>query len=669
LTVFPSQKSLSQGDVLLRGDNVIRSITDNDGSSVFRTPAFLPLFRIGHAGQGKNRGPGPLVFLLALVLAMCLSAVALAGNGQTAGMQSADATRSPDDLTAREAFAFAHDLFWRNPPEVAGILKSDQQRWYRLRLEDDETADRMLEIPHPILGVVDVWIRDSQGRSEHDRAGMRVPFSSRKQPASTLAFLIPGDLRPPLDVLVRVDNQGPYEFSAFVRPMDEWLQHEQRLTLFYGAFYGAMLVLLFYNLFLAWGLKDLSYFLYVLFLGSLLLSMVMQSGFGKQFMWPDNTGMEAQYLVLITAVSTATGLSFLNVFLNVRHLSRPLWLVSLLIVIAALLLALAYSLGYHPPWLITAVYFNMLLSLIYYMVVPVVAYLRGIRYARFAVLALWVYPFSAVLFFWQLAKGEYWLHPPHLVMALGMLAEGVLLSLALTDKINLLRQERNKIKQQAARTRKEFSRGLISAQEKEREKFASVLHDSIGHDLLILKHGMENLAGWGEKSQLTNRDVLKKLQEQCENALMDVRRLSHQMHPHVLKRLGLKAAIETMLENAAEVAGLDWAADLDEVDEKLNTEQASTIYRVIQEALNNILKHSRAKEVLVSMHDRGPQVVVSIKDDGTGEMPARQKPSRFGDKGLGIDNMQGRIELLSGWFRLIRKPGQGTEVRFGLPYG
>ena len=605
-----------------------------------------------------------LVFFLLFV-----ATAAHASHEYTQRMQSADASRTPPELSTQEAFAFSRDLFWRNPPEVTGILKSDQQRWYRLRLEEPSAEDRVLEIPHPILGVVDAWVRDSQGRSVHDRAGMRVPYSQRKQPASTLAFLVPANFKPPLDVLIRVDNQGPYEFSAFVRPVDEWLQHEQWLSLFSGVFYGAILVLLFYNLFLAWGLKDLSYLLYVLFLGSLLLSMAMQSGFGKQFLWPDNTGIEARYLVLVTAMSTATGLSFLNVFLNIRRLSRPLWLVSWVIVVAALGLAVVYSLGCRPPWLITAFYFNMLLSLIYYMSVPVLAYLRGIRYARFAVLALWVYPISVALYFWQLAKGEYWLHPPHMIMALGMLAEGILLSLALTDKINLLRQEKKKIERQAAQTRKEFARGLISAQENEREKFASVLHDSIGHDLLILKHGLENLAGRGEQANLTNRHVLEKLQEQCENALMDVRRLSHQMHPHVLKRLGLTAAIETMLENVANAAGLDWAVDLDEVDNKLNTEQASTIYRVIQEALNNILKHSRAREVLVSMHDRGPQVVVSIKDDGTGEIPTRQATPAFGDKGLGIDNMQGRIELLSGWFRLIHKPGQGTEVRFGLPYG
>ncbi len=593
--------------------------------------------------------------------------VAMTAEPYEASLQSADTPRSSESFSVQEAFDKAGELLWRRPAQVTGSLKPDQVRWYSLRLDSSTGSDQVLEIPHPLLGVVDIWARDSQGKSMQDRFGMRVPFSHHKHPGNMAAFIIPGDFVAPVDVLIRVDNQGPMEFSTTVRSVDEWLRHEQGLNLFYGAFYGAMLVLLFYNLFLAWGLKDASYLLYVLFVACLLVSTSLLSGFGKQFLWPGQVGIESRYLFLVSACNTVAGLSFVNVFLGIRKISRPLWLISLGIIGAALGLALLYTLGYQPDWLAGLIYLNIFFSLIYYMVVPVVAYLRGVRYARFAILALWVYPISVLLYFWQLFSGEYWLRPLHLWMAGGMLLEGILLSLALADKINLLRQDKQRIERQAASQRRQFARGLIHTQEREREKFAAVLHDSIGHDLLILKHGLKNLAGWSDNSQVTNREILHRLQGQCENALVNVRQLSQQMHPHMLKRLGLSAAIETMLENAANAGGLEWAADLDDVDDKLDMEQASTVYRVIQEALNNILKHAQASEVLVSMRDRGPQVVVSIKDDGTG-LPPHAKNKNWPSSGFGTSNMKGRVELLSGWFRLIRTPGEGTEVRFGLPY-
>lgn len=627
-------------------------------------PTLFPLSNPGC--QKRRRKPGSVFIIWLLGCLLWSQAEARSTAEITPFMQSATTSLSEADLSAKAAFNLAENLLWQSPAQVTGILPHNQERWYRLRLRASSATDRMLEIPHPLLGVVDVWMRDADGRSAHDKAGMRVPYSQRKQPSSNLTFLLPADFKPPVDILIRVNNEGPFEFSAFINSVDDWLKNDQLLSLFYGAFYGAMLVLFFYNLFLAWGLKDVSYLLYVIFLFSLVMVMTLQSGFGKQFLWPDNVGLESQYLVLFSAINTVTGLTFLNVFLEIRRLSRGLWWLSLVIISLAVAMALAYSLGFHPPWLITLIYFNMLVSLVYYVVVPVVAYLRGTRYARFAIVALWVYPVSVALYFWQLAKGTYLLHPPHLVMAIGILLEGILLSLALTDKINLLRLEKKKAEKQADQTRKSFARSLIQAQEKERENFAAVLHDSIGHDLLILKHGLENLASWGKKPNMPNSQVLQQLQEQCDSALMDVRQLSHQMHPHVLKRLGLNAAIETMLENAANAAGLDWAADLDEVDELLDAEQASTIYRVIQESLNNILKHAQASEVMVRMQIRGPQVLVSIKDDGSGA--ARSSDKGKSGQGLGIENMSGRLELLSGWLRIIRQPGEGTEVRFGIPF-
>ncbi len=572
---------------------------------------------------------------------------------------------TPEQLSAQAAFSISERWSWRQPPEITGLLPVGQERWYRLRLNQTADHDRILEIPHPTLGVVDVWMRDGQGRFAHDRAGLRVPYQARKQPGHGLAFSLPTDLQPPVDVLIRVNNQGPLEFSLFVKSIGQWLRSEHLMGLLYGGLFGAILVLLLYNLFIAWGLKDPSYALYVLFLLSLLLTLFFQSGIGKQFLWPARTDIESRFMIPVAAMNTTAGLTFLVVFFNLRQLSRPLWLAAGIIIGISLPLALLNLLGYHNPGLLVLIYLNILASLVYYMLVPIVAYHRGLRFARFAIPALWVYPVSVFSYFWQLVTGNYWLYPPYLVMAFGILAEGILLSLALTDKINLLRQAKKNAERQADAARQDIARRLIQTQERERENFASILHDAIGHDLLLLKHGLEQLdADANCSSSKDNQRILRRLRKQCEGALVNVRELSHQMHPHVLARLGLNAAIETMLENVAKATNLEWAADLDNIDGLLDEEKSSTIYRVIQEALNNVLKHAQAYEVLVSLRVRGGQVVVSVKDDGSGW---EESVDASAGKGLGLDNMAGRVELLSGWFRLLRQPGCGTEVRFGIP--
>lgn len=207
----------------------------------------------------------------------------------------------------------------------------------------------------------------------------------------------------------------------------------------------------------------------------------------------------------------------------------------------------------------------------------------------------------------------------------------------------------------------EFSRRIIKAQEQDRESFANTLHDSIGHGLLVLKQGIEDILK-KPTSHPVDTEKARSLANYCGDVLSDVRGLSHDLHPHTLTRLGLKAAIETTLERAMPPKEIEWIADIHNTDKVLDSDAQLAILRCIQEAINNILKHAKATEVIVSLHVQKQDVSIDIKDDGVGFNVG----SSFSE-GMGLGTMKGRIELLGGYFEINSKPEEGTHIKIRIP--
>jgi signal transduction histidine kinase len=251
---------------------------------------------------------------------------------------------------------------------------------------------------------------------------------------------------------------------------------------------------------------------------------------------------------------------------------------------------------------------------------------------------------------------------------LGTLIEGVLLSFALSDRINLLSQEKERVEHEAMLAQQTFSKRLIQAQEKERETFSNTMHDSIGHGLLVLKQNLDKIVSAKNGGQYdTDSNAKPSLQSQvefCGEILHDVRRVSHDLHPHLLERLGLKSAIESTMERAFSTGDYEWQADIGNIPAGIDKNLEITIYRVIQESLNNILKHAGASEIILSLSCDSDSLEVNIKDDGNGfdleELPFA---------GLGLHEMKDRIELFGGRFTIESSKEIGTHISFRVPVG
>src|SRR5215475_13896370 len=214
---------------------------------------------------------------------------------------------------------------------------------------------------------------------------------------------------------------------------------------------------------------------------------------------------------------------------------------------------------------------------------------------------------------------------------------------------------------------RKFSQQLIASQESERKRIAAELHDSLGQNLLIVK----NRAQVGQIAAQDAPEFLEQFEwivASAAQSIEEVRSIAQNLRPYHLDRLGLTKALEVMIEKVAATAQIRFVMELTPLDDLFNKDEAITLYRVVQESLNNIVKHAQASEARVSVERYTDSVTLTIQDNGRGFAPseAATKPS-----GFGLVGMTERVRILGGALQMDSGEGRGTTVtiRLTLPVG
>jgi signal transduction histidine kinase len=206
---------------------------------------------------------------------------------------------------------------------------------------------------------------------------------------------------------------------------------------------------------------------------------------------------------------------------------------------------------------------------------------------------------------------------------------------------------------------------LLTAQEDERRRLARELHDDITQQLAFLSIELGKLAAESPVFDGVTRVRAQALQKQALRVSSDVRRLSHGLHSSVITDFGLGVALQEFCEEFEQVHGI--AIEFEELvqDARLADTEATCLYRVAQEAMQNAVVHGRATEVRVSLSHANGSIQLKVADNGVG-FSADQVG---GTGGLGIISMTERVRLARGTLSLASTPGSGTEITASLPIG
>ena len=205
----------------------------------------------------------------------------------------------------------------------------------------------------------------------------------------------------------------------------------------------------------------------------------------------------------------------------------------------------------------------------------------------------------------------------------------------------------------------DFSHQLIDREEIERKRISQALHDSLGHELLLLRN--RALDGANQADNPTAQEQFEDISNLAGQALENARGMAYNLRPFELDRIGFKKAIETMISKIAESSSVRYFKDIDALEGVLTSTALVHLYRLIQEALNNILKHSNASVVMLEIKIEKAQVRVQLDDNGNGF------DTRIHKAGMGLNGMEERAKLIRGKFHLTSAPGEGTQIRILIP--
>jgi signal transduction histidine kinase len=215
----------------------------------------------------------------------------------------------------------------------------------------------------------------------------------------------------------------------------------------------------------------------------------------------------------------------------------------------------------------------------------------------------------------------------------------------------------------------ELFRRVVEAQEAERQRIARDLHDETGQALTAIGMGLRGLSTALTSNR--NRDqavkTLRHLETLAAQSLHELQRLIADLRPSHLDDLGLPAALRWYAGIVQERTGLKIVVDIEGDELLISSTLKIAIFRIVQEALNNITKHAQAKDVYIKLEYRTMHVVVSIRDDGIGFDLDKVRMSRNRRPSLGLAGMQERAALVKGEVSIQSSPGQGTLVEARLP--
>lgn len=218
-------------------------------------------------------------------------------------------------------------------------------------------------------------------------------------------------------------------------------------------------------------------------------------------------------------------------------------------------------------------------------------------------------------------------------------------------------------RQQAAQLA--FSRKVLARVEEERRRIASNLHDSLGQVLLVIKnHALMAMQSNTNEHGLQER--LKEISITTSQAIDEVRQITHGLRPYQLDRLGLTQAIRASVNRASENCSILFASRVEDIDELFDKDAEIHVYRIVQEAVNNVVKHSGATEATVVIKVRTGGVTVSIRDNGRGCDPAKLS-SESRNLGYGLSGMAERVRILGGTMSIDSQPSEGTSLNIDVP--
>jgi signal transduction histidine kinase len=249
------------------------------------------------------------------------------------------------------------------------------------------------------------------------------------------------------------------------------------------------------------------------------------------------------------------------------------------------------------------------------------------------------------------------------IAAMLLLAAGFLLIMVVNQRKKwLLQKEMSGLKEHQ---QNQLIEAAVRSEEGERHRIAEMLHDEVGallssSKIFLVEMNTQNLTE-------TDREDHGKVKEMIDEAIQQVRSISHNLHSTILKEFGLNDAIRHFMKKVAGGAAINSTVELDDEYQISNAETDLAIYRIIQELVNNLIKHAHPKHIWITSKLNKNELKFDIIHNGDGLTQLQFEELRFKPAGLGLKNIQNRIILLKGNILFTKTEDPNHKIELSIP--
>jgi len=534
---------------------------------------------------------------------------------------------------------------------------SSSTYWLRLILPEGALGLRrgLLAVGTALIDRIDVYVIPASGAVIHHSAGDTRAFRDRAFAHAQPIFPVSPNA---LEVYVQIGSESSIRARPVLWREVAFYKADAREQAFLGVYFGIIMALLLYNLCLYIAVRDASFLFYVGYLGAVLLMQAKIYGQADQYLWPSTPAVANPATVGAIALLLIAGIQFARIYLGTGlrtpRTNRALigvQLGSALIVLSVFVFGYAVAIKTIIGW--------VLLTILVLILAMVLTLKQGYRPARFLLYAFATLAIGTFIYIARLNN----LLPSNLALDhaldLAIVAEAVLLSFALAYRINVANADKQRAEAQVLRLQRRLSQDLMAGQEEDRRRIAGELHDSIGQNLLVIGNRLKQLMAG--KPNVTAAGDISEIAAIARTSVDEVRAIARDLRPHELDRLGFSAALRSMVDMAFHDSGIACETTISDADGFLPPDAQIHLYRVAQEAINNILKHSGANLASVRLVKDGADFRLVISDNGQG---ASMDGS---DDGFGLTAMRERVEMIGGTFKVTSGRQTGTSLSVILP--
>jgi signal transduction histidine kinase len=247
------------------------------------------------------------------------------------------------------------------------------------------------------------------------------------------------------------------------------------------------------------------------------------------------------------------------------------------------------------------------------------------------------------------------------------LVDGVQCKLRIMHDITGLKKAESELKAKHEQIQ-QLSSELLTAQESERLRISRELHDELGQSLTLIKLKIGLVKMDLPESPQSLKNMCDDASKHVDQAIENMRRLSRDLSPVTIETLGVTRALRRLTEDFGKTGKIQITAEIDDIDDLLPMQSSILLYRILQEGLNNIVKHSGAGTVNVMLKKTDKRIQFNLQDDGRGvDFGSDDREANAEKGGLGLTIMSERVRTLGGALLIQRLNDAGTRIGFAIP--